>query len=151
MFGIFRPFPDNGIGLVEEQNGRNIALLHLLAVIVEHSFQVLLALANPHTFDFRHIHLHNVAAGATGKLQHSFGFAGSGRTIEQTGKSTTEFLVFEPLANLLILAVFQQAGKLVNLPAYLVAEKQIFSRNFFGFYHIVAPFPRVTPGNVNLA
>ena len=94
----------HGVGLVKEEDGRELAALHRLAVAVEDGLDVLLAVAHPLALDLRHIHQHDVAPCVSCKLIDGLGLASAGSTVEQACEALPEAALFHAVHHLVILA-----------------------------------------------
>lgn len=58
---------DDGVGLVEEQDGSQFGSFYLFTIAVEQGFDVFLGVAHPFALYLRHIHHHNVAPRLSGQ------------------------------------------------------------------------------------
>ena len=88
---------DDGIGLIEEQNGHHLACLAKPTITGEHLLDVLLALPDPFVTQTSDVHLHKVTPRLTGNLEDSLGLSSARCTIEQAGKALAHTLFFESL------------------------------------------------------
>ena len=97
LLHVLRTLVENGIGLVEKEDGHHLAALAYPAVGVEHPLDVLLSLPHElvaHTGD---VNLQDVAACAPCYLQHRLRLARSRSTVEETGEALAHPLVCQPL------------------------------------------------------
>ena len=117
---------DDGIGLVEEQNGHHLAVLTQPAIAGKHLLDVLLALTNPLIAQSGDVHLHKVTSRLTGYLKDSLGLACTRSTIEQASKALAHTLFFESLLDRWQGLGAKQIGKTVYLLLLRGIEEQRF-------------------------
>ena len=85
---------DDGVSLVEKENGSNFKLRHQRTVTVEESLNVLLALPYPLTLDLWHIHHHHLAPREAGKLIHHLSLPRSGPSVKEAGERLPKAFCF---------------------------------------------------------
>ena len=99
IFGTTLALADDGIGLVEEQDGRHLAAVHRLTVAFKQRLEVLFAFAHPLALDLRHIDRHNGATRAARQLIDGLGLARAGAAVKQARKALAESLLLHPLVD----------------------------------------------------
>jgi len=112
-------------------------------VAVKNILDTFFAFAKPHTFGFADVHRKDVAARQAGNLVHRFGFAGSGRAVENTRKTFPHARFNQSLLHFAETRLIQQIGQCINLSALLRIVVQCLGRNipesnhifFFGGWH----------------
>ena len=126
---------DDGIGFVEQQDGCKLAVLHLLAIVVEQGLDVLLRVTYPLALYLRDVHLHDVTTRLTSQLKNGLCLTRARRAIEQAGKSATEALVLQTLANLLIVVFVEQTCQFVNLTTGSLVIEQLMGSDVAMTHH----------------
>ena len=81
--GTIFAYANDGISLVEEEDGRHFGAVHQFAVTVEEGFDVFLGVANPLALDLRHIDHQNIAPRLSCQLIDGLGFACARSSVEE--------------------------------------------------------------------
>ena len=108
---VLRTLVDDGICLVEEEDGHHIAGLTELAIMGKDLLDVLLALAYPLVAQSGYIDLHDVAPRLPGYLKDGLGLTRARRTIEKTCEAFAHALRFEPLLDGGQIVLTEQTGE----------------------------------------
>ena len=124
---------DNGIGLVEEQDGGQSGAPHHIAIAVEEGLDVLLRVAHPLALYLGHVHNHYVAPCLTGHLIYGLCLARTGSAIEEAGKALTETSLLHALADAPELVGSKEPAKFLYLVLDALGIEKLFgSERFMG-------------------
>ena len=108
-------FCEDGIRLVDGEDGRLSAGAHELAVVIEDFLHILLALANPLALDGSEIDPEDVPSRVLGKGLQRCGLAGAWASVEHAADSLRQTLGLEPFLHLAEVFVLQKFGQSPDL------------------------------------
>ena len=97
VLDVLRALVDEGIGLVEEEDGLHLTVATEVAIVLEDGLDVLLALTNILVAHAGDVHLHEVATSLTGYLQYGLGLSRARSSVEEAGKALAHALLLEAL------------------------------------------------------
>ena len=118
---------DDGVSLVEQQDGRHLGSLHLFTIAVKEGLDILLALPHPLALDARHIHHHDAASRLTCQLIDGLRLTRAWSAIKQTGETVAEAATYSFIVASLVAGfqglrkAFRNRGK---TPEDFAAEKE---------------------------
>ena len=124
-FGIGAALVYYGIGLVEQQDGLDIALLAIGTVTVEHGTDVLLTVTYPLALDVCDIHLHYVTPCSARQLQYGLGLAGTGCAIEEACETASHTALLHALLDAEEILVLQHLAKLAYRDILLTIVEEV--------------------------
>ena len=115
VLDVLRALVDEGIGLVEEEDGLHLTVATEVAIVLEDGLDVLLALTNILVTHAGDVHLHEVATSLTGYLQYGLGLSRARSSVEEAGKALAHALLLEALLDVGEVVCRKQTGEAVNL------------------------------------
>ena len=124
-FRVLQALGEDGVGLVEEEDGRQLVRAAHLAVGREDALDDFLGIAHPLALELGHVHGEDGAAGAAGELVGAGGLAAAGAAGEQDREALPHPHLFQPLLDAGEVGGFQQGGQPLHLLGDLAVVEEL--------------------------
>ncbi len=125
---ILKALAQEGVGLVEQEDGRSLVFLVRFPVVAEEPAGVLLGFADPLAEDLGNVCAENFSACSPGELKGRFGLSGAGSTEEEAGEAGAHTLGFHRFKDAVQVAGAQERGKPLNLLLFGFVVEEFLGR-----------------------